>query len=657
MKNRRTARGRAPGGGANPLLASLAHVDTLITSGQFTAAMAALTELNQQFRDNPDVLLRLLHVAIKTDDAPAVLVATVPLARLRPHDPDIALNLAMARLKTQHIALAQRAFAAFVTRWPDHQQAELARSQAQELSTYLVARWAEHGFDGVPDFDLMARNEEVQNLLTAGTWAQAVRLAEQSLSVRPDFVALRNNLSLAYQNLGQTDRAIAMAREVLARDPRNLHALGNLTRCLVLGGQRDEAAVIAERLKAIPTLTIDIAVKQLEGLSFFGDDAAILAIFDRAQKLKDRDADRKSSALLHHLAAVAALRQGKPQAAHRRWQKALELDPGLELASSNLADLAQPVDERNAPWPYSIEYWIQRAMVDELIHDVSKQRSPEALTRAGRRFLQRHPQIAAIIPSLLERGDRFGREFAVRLAGLAQTPELLAALAAFAQSQAGSTELRLQAAQLAQQGGAMANGTLRFWQGGAWHETMLFGIEIHGEPAPHKLPPLVFTLQREAVFAMHAGQASKAERLLLQALAEVPNDPSLLNNLGAVYAYLGRLEEAELIARRLVAEYPDYLFGLTNMVHYLLLEGKLAEAQALIDPLLRLKRIHVSEFTSLAAAQVSILLAEGKFDGATSWLELWQQADAEHPHLAYYWGKLREAQQSRRRRGYNERSS
>jgi hypothetical protein len=76
-----------------------------------------------------------------------------------------------------------------------------------------------------------------------------------------------------------------------------------------------------------------------------------------------------------------------------------------------------------------------------------------------------------------------------------------------------------------------------------------------------------------------------------------------------------------------------------------------------IDPLLRLKRMHVSEFTSLAAAQVSILLAEGKFDGATSWLELWQQADAEHPHLAYYWGKLREAQQSRRRRGYNERSS
>jgi regulator of sirC expression with transglutaminase-like and TPR domain len=140
MKNRRIARDRAPRGGANPLLVGLAHADTLIASGQSAAAMATLTELNQQFRDNPDVLLRLLHVAIKTDDAQAVLVATVPLARLRPHDPDIALNLAMARLKTEHIALAQRAFAAFVTRWPDHQQAELARAHAQELSTYLLKR-------------------------------------------------------------------------------------------------------------------------------------------------------------------------------------------------------------------------------------------------------------------------------------------------------------------------------------------------------------------------------------------------------------------------------------------------------------------------------------------------------------------------------------
>ncbi|MEI7772901.1 MAG: tetratricopeptide repeat protein, partial [Chloroflexales bacterium] len=276
---------------------------------------------------------------------------------------------------------------------------------------------------------------------------------------------MRNNLSLAYQNLGQLDRAIAAAREVLTHDPHNVHALGNLTRFLVLAGQLAEAAVMAEQMKAIPPLNVDIAVKQAEALSFLGDDVAILTIFDQ---LKDHDEDPGSSALLHHLAAVAALRQGKAVAARRRWQKALKLNPSLELAVGNLADLDLPVDKRNAPWPYTIEYWLQRSTAEELIREISSQRNEEAMRRAARRFLQRHPQIAVILPLLIERGDPFGREFAVRVAGLAQTPELLAALAAFAQSQVGPTQLRLQAAQFAQRGGALGNGTVRFWRGGAW---------------------------------------------------------------------------------------------------------------------------------------------------------------------------------------------
>ena len=467
------------------------------------------------------------------------------------------------------------------------------------------------------------------------------------LRARPDFVAIRNNLSLAYQNLGQLDRAIAAAREVLTHDPHNVHALGNLTRFLVLAGQLAEAAVMAEQMKAIPPLNVDIAVKQAEALSFLGDDVAILTIFDQ---LKDHDEDPGSSALLHHLAAVAALRQGKAVAARRRWQKALKLNPSLELAVGNLADLDLPVDKRNAPWPYTIEYWLQRSTAEELIREISSQRNEEAMRRAARRFLQRHPQIAVILPLLIERGDPFGREFAVRVAGLAQTPELLAALAAFAQSQVGPTQLRLQAAQFAQRGGALGNGTVRFWRGGAWHETALLGVEIHDEVETHNLPPAVIALQRAAVQAIHDGDTGKAERLLKQALERAPDDPGLLNNLGAVYGQVGRLKEAEVIVRRLAAEHPDYLFGITNRVPYLIDEGKLAEAQALIDPLLQRKRMHIGEFGAVAAAQASILIAEGKFDGAKSWLDMWEQVNPEHPHIDHYRGKLQEARRERRRK-------
>lgn len=650
--NRRTHRGRGrdPTGNPGSLQAALAHADALIAGGQLAEAREILAVLNKQHPDNPELLLRLMNIAVKTNDEPAILAAIVPLARLQPNDPVIALNLAIAQLKARHLALAQRAFAAFAARWPDHEQAEQARQQAQELKARLAGLWAENGFVGPPDINLLARNEEVQNLLAAGDWPQAARLAEQALRTSPDFVSLRNNLSLAYQNLGQLDRAIATAREVLALDPHNLHALGNLTRFLVLAGRLDEAAATAEQLKAIPTLTVEVAVKQAEALSFLGDDTGILAAFERVQKLKDRDDDRSASALLHHLAAVASLHQGKTLAARRRWQKALELSPSLQLAAANLADLDRPVDERNAPWPYGIEYWLQRSLIEELLRELSGQRSDEAMTRAARRFLQRHPQVAAIVPLLLERGDPFGREFAMRLAGLAQTPELLAALAAFAQSKAGPTQLRLQAAQVAQQGGALPNGMVRFWQGGAWRETIMFGVELHDEPGPHTVPPAVVALQQDAALAIRAGDPYKTERLLKQALEQCPDDPSLLNNLGAAYGQQGRLEEAEAIARRLVAEHPDYLFGITNLVPYLLDEGKVTEAQELINPLLQRRRMHVREFGAMAGAQVNILLVEGKFDGAESWLELWEQADPDHPHIDYYRDRLREARRSRRRK-------
>lgn len=317
--NRRTARGRGSTGTTNPLQSGIARADELIVAGRLVEAVGILAELDRRFHDNPDVLLRLLNLAVTADDVPAIVMAAASLARLRPHDPTITLNLAIARLKSRHFALARHAFAAFADHWPAHEQAEQARRQANELGEHLAALWAEQGLAAPPNFAVMARNEEVQELLSAGDWRQATRLAAQALRTCLDFAPLRNNLSLAYQLGGQLDRAIAAAHEVLARDGGNLHALGNLTRFLVLAGRLDEAVALAERLKALPTTSVQVAVKQAEALSFFGDDVAVLSAFERVQKLKDRDDDPSASALLHHLAAVASLRQGRSLAARRRW--------------------------------------------------------------------------------------------------------------------------------------------------------------------------------------------------------------------------------------------------------------------------------------------------------------------------------------------------
>ena len=349
--SRRSSRSRGPKPPSSSLLAGLARVDALLERSAFGDAERHLKELDQRFKNESEIVGRLLNLAQATGDLPAYASAAERLVRLLPDEPDLALALGGAYLGIQRLALAHRAFARFASRWPTHELVTDARRQADNLHTVLGAIWAEMGRAGEPDLELLAQHDEIQGHLAAGAWQQAVRLAEQALQRYPDFVAIRNNLSLAYQNLGNLDQAIAQAYQVLEHDPQNVHAIGNLTRYLVLAGRSGEAGEWAARLKAVPTTSVDIAVKQAESLSFLGDDEGVLAAFDRVQKSKDRDVDSNASALLHHLAAVASMRQGRTQAARRRWQKALELSPGLDLAAANLVDLDRPEDERHAPWP------------------------------------------------------------------------------------------------------------------------------------------------------------------------------------------------------------------------------------------------------------------------------------------------------------------
>jgi tetratricopeptide (TPR) repeat protein len=208
----------------------------------------------------------------------------------------------------------------------------------------------------------------------------------------------------------------------------------------------------------------------------------------------------------------------------------------------------------------------------------------------------------------------------------------------------------MQAAQIAMHAGILPNGSVRFWRAGAWHDTLMFGFEIHDEPSVPTLPTQVLKLHREAALALRAGDPASSERLLLQALTLAPDEPSLLNNLGATYGALGRGQEAEALAERLFAKHPDYLFARTNLVAYLVAEGKIEEAQALIDPLLQRTRLHISEFGAVMGSQINIFIAQGNQTAAQTWLDMWQQADPDHPHIQLYQSRLLFARRRRRAR-------
>ena len=70
--------------------------------------------------------------------------------------------------------------------------------------------------------------------------------------------------------------------------------------------------------------------------------------------------------MLLHLMAVALLRLGREPEARGAWGRALDQRPDFDLAQDNLDDLAKPIDEQHAPWPYSFADWLSSRAVADL---------------------------------------------------------------------------------------------------------------------------------------------------------------------------------------------------------------------------------------------------------------------------------------------------
>jgi predicted Zn-dependent protease len=140
-------------------------------------------------------------------------------------------------------------------------------------------------------------------------------------------------------------------------------------------------------------------------------------------------------------------------------------------------------------------------------------------------------------------------------------------------------------------------------------------------------------LLEQALEHQHAGEIGEAEVLLKQALAQEPDAPDLLNNLAATYAARNRQAEAEPIWRSILERHPDYLFARASLGRIAAQRGDVAEARALLDPLLTRTRMHFSEFSAVAMAQIETGLADGKPHEAQSWLEMWERAMPDDPNL------------------------
>jgi tetratricopeptide (TPR) repeat protein len=380
----------------------------------------------------------------------------------------------------------------------------------------------------------------------------------------------------------------------------------------------------------------DAWYKKCEALSFLGDDQAVLAIFADARRAGATRQHTPANALLYHLAAAASARQGHHRQASRYWREALKIQPGLDLAKDNLADAARAVGQRHSPWYFPLNYWGCGESIARLYASLERpahRKSDEAVTRAVKRFADAHPEIVCLVPALLDRGDGAGREFAWRFAMLLETAEMFDALRGFCLSQRGPDAMRLETANRLCSAGVLPAGGVRIWLDGRWQDIELMGFEITTEPVDANRSPQVDGWAHDGCQALRRGDGREAERLFQKCMDLEGKSSDLLNNLAFSYALQGRTDESLRLARHIHERWPDYFFGRIAMANMATDVGDCELAENYLAPLRRRQRLHITEFAAFATANIRLLLVRGNVVAARSWLEMWKQADPEHPDL------------------------
>ncbi len=615
------------------MLEQVDRAEQLEEDGEAAEAYELLRDLNRQYPRRPEVLQALVNVCFTLNDLPSYQAACEQLVPLQPHDPDLRLGLAGSCMGNMRPALALRHFQVFLERWPNDVRADDVRQTADELQYALNDILDDLGLAGKEGFAIAVLHEQILGAMSRVDLAKVQTLAEELLQIKPDFLPALNNLSEACFRQDHVDRAIAASRRVLEIEPDNFNALGNLARHLHLTGRQEEARPLLDRLKGVESESLDIYAKKAETFSYLGDDQAVLDAHRQAKRRK-AESDPRNEAFLCHLAAAATMRLGKERNARKLWKKALKLSPGLNLAQDNLDDLENPPEERHAPWAYDISYWL----TDDLAHKVAscmeraeEHESEEAFTREAQRLLQEHPQLAAALPILLERGDPMGRQLALHLATVADSFDILRE---FALSQYGPDSLRQQAVQTLRQAEVLSAEPVRMWLKGEWRDICVRGFEVSDEPIyehPAEIEPIAY----DAITALKEGDGEEAEHLLKKALEVAPDAPDLLNNLASAYRAQGRQEEGKQLIREIHERFPDYFFGRINMAHLYLQSDDIDRAKEMTEPLLDRPRYHTTEFAGLCYVQALIHVTEEDADAASHWTNMLEEFEPEHPALPY----------------------
>lgn len=589
-------------------LLALAH--GAMEAGDWEEALPLLERLRQRDPDDVAVLRAQAEVLGTLGRSIEYLGVVQRLARLRPDAPDLAYGLAEAYAQLGLVMLARSQCQRILQRFPESELAPRAREILVLADEMRETRRPELAGLSAEQIDAAIELEDEMRLaMVLGRFEEATAIGEKVRALAPDLVSNLNNLSTVLSVRGQLDAALLVSRDAVQRAPHPPYALAEHTRTLLLSGRVEEARAMAERLKAAPLdARRDYPLKVAEALSFLGDDQGVLEAFAESQRLGPPDRPVEHAQLLH-LAAVASYRMGEELPARQRWAEARRLAPNQPLYADNLAEIDQLVGRGHGPWAHPLSAWLPAATLEDFLAAGRKAKTEAAFERVIAEFLRAVPQAEALLPFWLDGGPPPLRTFASLLAHTCKTPAALAALRDFALSRRGPDEMRREALHAAVRAGLLSRAPTRLWLEGEWKGVLPLAWELvpDTETSRPELPP--------------AEQA-----LALRLRDELP--PVLLSRgLRIPWA-----PEAWALHER----FPDAVMPAVLVALCEARRGRLAGAEAVLQPFLLRERLRVRELCALCQAQVEIAAPRADRVELIRWLKMWHAAAPQDPVLRSY---------------------
>lgn len=211
-----------------------------------------------------------------------------------------------------------------IIRYLEEEPGGLYEEQAREMLG-AISRWL-----GRPprearsqlDILLLKTHDQARYLLEEGHFHEAIHLLEKILNEDPDFTAAKNNLTLAYYYTNRMAKAMEMVREVLARDPGNIHALCNLAVLYEQQQDKERLEKLLEALTRLFPMQLEHLYKLATTLGILGRHEAAYRRFRLLVQLGATD-----DPCIYHYTAVAAANIGRIAEAVRWWKKAVAIDP------------------------------------------------------------------------------------------------------------------------------------------------------------------------------------------------------------------------------------------------------------------------------------------------------------------------------------------